>query len=39
MAPKGGMMQFSTHPDLEKPIAFDPFNALSALPFAVLAIE
>ena len=32
-------MQFSTHPDLEKPIAFDPFNALSALPFAVLAIE
>jgi two-component system nitrogen regulation sensor histidine kinase GlnL len=39
MAPKGGMMQFSTHPDLEKPIAFDPFNALSALPFAVLAIK
>lgn len=39
MAPKGGMMQFSTHPDLENPIAFDPFNALSALPFAVLAIE
>ena len=39
MAPKGGMMQFSTHPDLEKPIAFDPFNALSALPFAVLVIE
>ena len=32
-------MQFSTHPDLEKPIAFDPFNALSALPFAVLAIK
>ena len=32
-------MQFSTHPDLEKPIAFDPFNALSALPFAVLVIE
>ena len=32
-------MQFSTHPDLEKPIAFAPFNALSALPFAVLAIE
>ena len=39
MAPKGGMMQFSTHPDLEKSIAFDPFNALSALPFAVLAIK
>jgi len=32
-------MQFSTLPDLEKPVAFDPGNALAALPFAVLAIE
>ena len=32
-------MQFSTLPELEKPVAFDPINALSALPFAVLAIE
>jgi two-component system nitrogen regulation sensor histidine kinase GlnL len=32
-------MQESVLSDLQKPAAFDPINALSALPFAVLAVD
>ncbi|MFT7571024.1 MAG: two-component system nitrogen regulation sensor histidine kinase GlnL, partial [Paracoccaceae bacterium] len=39
MVPEGGVMQLSTLSEREKPVAFDPINALSALPFAVLVID